>query len=166
MRVQPALPPSADVFDVRFTLARADGALLPSAIEEVLRYRSPLQTVFRMTKREVELYGQNIPAGKLVLPLIGSANRDAKHFEDPNRFDITRDPNPHLAFGHGIHFCIGAPLARLEPRIGLGDLLEQLEEVELASDEPWRPRQAFNVLGPCRLLIRFQSTRRASRATI
>ncbi len=135
---------------------RADRALLPSAVEEVLRYRSPLQTVFRTTNREVDLHSQRIPAGKLVLPLIGSANRDAKHFEDPDRFDITRDPNSHLAFGYGLHFCIGAPLARLEARIGLGDLLERLEEVELTSDEPWTPRRAFNVLGPCHLPIRFK----------
>ena len=137
-------------------LLKVDRALLPTAIEEVLRYRSPLQTVFRTTKREVELHSQRIPAGKLALPLIGSANRDAKHFEDPDRFDITRDPNSHLAFGYGLHFCIGAPLARLEARIGLGDLLERLEEVELTSDEPWTPRRAFNVLGPCHLPIRFK----------
>jgi cytochrome P450 len=86
---------------------RADRELLPSAIEEVLRYRSPLQAVFRTTKPEVEVHGQKIPAGKLVLPIIGSANRDPRQFPEPNRFDITRDPNPHVAFGHGIHFCLG-----------------------------------------------------------
>ncbi|HEV8070561.1 MAG TPA: cytochrome P450 [Planctomycetaceae bacterium] len=137
---------------------RADRELLPSAIEEVLRYRSPLQAVFRTTKREVEVHGQTIPAGKLVLPMIGSANRDPRQFRDPNRFDITRDPNPHIAFGHGIHFCIGAPLSRLEARIGLTDLLERLEDIELAGDTPWEPRQAFNVLGPCRLPIRFNAS--------
>jgi cytochrome P450 len=138
---------------------RADRGLLPSAIEEVLRYRSPLQTVFRTTKGEVEVQGQKIPSGKLVLPMIGSANRDPRQFDEPDRFDIARDPNPHLAFGHGIHFCIGAPLSRLEARIGLADLLERLEEVELTSDDPWEPRQAFNVLGPCHLPIRFQLAR-------
>ncbi|HEV8003536.1 MAG TPA: cytochrome P450 [Planctomycetaceae bacterium] len=141
---------------------RADRELLPSAIEEVLRYRSPLQAVFRTTKSEVEVHGQKIPAGKLVLPMIGAANRDPRQFPDPNRFDITRDPNPHVAFGHGIHFCMGAPLSRLEARIGLTDLLEGLEDIELASDEPWEPRQAFNVLGPCRLPIRFQPARSAA----
>jgi cytochrome P450 len=140
---------------------RADRELLPSAIEEVLRYRSPLQAVFRTTKREVEVHGQTIPAGKLVLPMIGSANRDPRQFREPNRFDITRDPNPHVAFGHGIHFCIGAPLSRLEARIGLTDLLERLEDIELASDT-WEPRQAFNVLGPCRLPVRFQPVRSAA----
>ncbi len=87
---------------------RAAPELLSSAIEEVLRYRSPVQWFFRATTKPVELHGETIPAGKLVLPLIGSANRDPKYFTDPQRFDIARDPNPHIAFGHGIHFCIGA----------------------------------------------------------
>lgn len=111
--------------------------LLPSAIEEVLRYRSPLQWLMRTPRREIELQGQVIPAGKLVLAMIGSANRDARQFRDTGRFDVTRDPNPHLAFGHGIHSCLGAPLARLEARIALADLLERLKDFELASDEPW-----------------------------
>src|SRR5204862_1161061 len=102
---------------------RAAPDLLPSAIEEVLRYRSPLHWMPRATRRAVELHGQVIPAGKLVLPMIGSANRDPKQFPDAGRFDITRDPNPHIAFGHGIHACLGAPLARLEARIALTDLL-------------------------------------------
>ncbi len=140
---------------------RARPELLSSAIEEVLRYRSPVQAVFRTTRREVDLDGQSIPAGKLVLPMIGSANRDPRQFHDANRFDITRDPNSHLAFGHGIHFCIGAPLARLEARIGLTDFLGRLDNLEPASDEPWEPRQAFNVHGPCRLPIRFQPAGRA-----
>ena len=134
---------------------RAERELLPSAIEEVLRYRSPLQAVFRKTQRHVEVHGQTIPAGKLVLPMIGAANRDPRQFGEPDRFDITRDPNPHVAFGHGIHFCIGAPLSRLEARIGLADLLDRLDDIALAGDEPWEPRQAFNVLGPCRLPVRF-----------
>ena len=134
---------------------RAAPELLPSAIEEVLRYRSPLQWMPRATRRDVEMHGRIIPAGKAVLPLIGSANRDPKHFPNAGRFDITRDPNPHLAFGQGIHACLGGPLARLEARIALGDLLERMERFELASPEPWPPRQAFGVHGPARLPIRF-----------
>jgi cytochrome P450 len=87
--------------------------LLSSAIEEVLRYRSPVQAVFRETKRDVEVHGTVIPAGKLVLAMIGSANRDPKQFHDAGRLDIARDPNPHIAFGHGVHFCLGAPLAAI-----------------------------------------------------
>jgi cytochrome P450 len=143
---------------------RAAPDLLPSAIEEVLRYRSPLQTVFRLTRREVEMRGQVIPAGKLVLAMVGSANRDPRQFPDPNRFDITRDPNPHIGFGHGIHFCLGAPLARLESRIALGDFLERVKGFELTSDQPWEPRPAFHVHGPTHLRLRFEAGRRAATA--
>ena len=139
---------------------RANPTLLPSAIEEVLRYRSPLQWMPRATRRAVAMHGQTIPAGKMVFPLIGSANRDPKQFAAADRFDITRDPNPHIAFGHGIHSCLGAPLARLEARIALADLLGRLEELELASAEPWEPRKALHVLGPSRLQIRFTPGRR------
>ena len=93
---------------------RADPALLAQAIEEVLRYRAPVQAMFRATTREVEVDGTQIPAGKFVVAMIGSANRDPRRFAEPSRFIATREPNPHVAFGHGIHFCLGAPLARLE----------------------------------------------------
>ncbi|HKD37733.1 MAG TPA: cytochrome P450, partial [Pirellulales bacterium] len=92
-------------------------ALLPSAIEETLRFRSPFQWLMRTPTRDIELHGQTIPAGKLVLPMIGSANRDERQFPNPEQFDIAREPNPHIAFGQGIHSCLGAPLARLEARI-------------------------------------------------
>jgi cytochrome P450 len=133
---------------------RAAPELLPSAIEEVLRFRSPLQWMPRATRRDVELGGRVIPAGKLVLPMIGSANRDPQHFPDAGRFDITRDPNPHIAFGHGIHACLGAPLSRLEARIALADFLARVERFEPASDQPWEPRKALQVHGPSRLVIR------------
>jgi cytochrome P450 len=140
----------------QYARLRADPDLLPSAIEEVLRYRSPLQWVMRTPRRNVEVHGQTIPAGKLVLAVVGSANRDPRQFPDADRFDIARDPNPHLAFGHGLHFCLGAPLARLEARIALGDLLERLKGLELAGNEPWEPRKALHVHGPARLPIRFE----------
>jgi cytochrome P450 len=130
--------------------------LLPSAIEEVLRYRSPLQWIMRTPRRNVELHGQTIPAGKLVLVMIGSANRDPKVFADAGRFDIARDPNPHLAFGHGIHFCLGAPLSRLEARIALPALLERLPHLALAETQPWEPRQALQVHGPNRLPVKWE----------
>lgn len=134
-------------------------ALLPSAIEEVLRYRSPLQVVFRTTTREVQIHGQAVPAGKLVLLVLGSANRDRAQFADADRFDVARDPNPHLAFGRGIHFCLGAPLSRLEARIALTALLSRIETFELAVHGPWEPRLAFHVHGPSKLPIRFQPNR-------
>ena len=134
--------------------------LLPAAIEEVLRYRSPVQWMPRATRREAVMHGQVIPVGKIVMPMIGSANRDPRQFPDASRFDITRDPNPHLAFGHGIHSCLGAPLARLEARIALADFLERVQEFQLASDEPWEPRKALHVHGPSRLPLSFAPGRR------
>jgi cytochrome P450 len=139
---------------------RAAPELLPSAIEEVLRYRSPLQWIMRTPRRDVEMHGQVIPAGKLVLPMIGSANRDPRQFRDAGRFDITRDPNPHVAFGHGIHACLGAPLARLEGRVALEDFLGRVKDFALASAEPWEPRQALHVHGPAQLPLRFTPVRR------
>jgi cytochrome P450 len=135
---------------------RAAPELLPLAIEEVLRYRSPLQWIMRTPRRDVEMDGQVIPAGNLVLAMVGSANRDPKQFRDASQFDIMRDPNPHIAFGHGIHFCLGAALARLEARIALTEFLGRFSEFELASDEPWEPRKALHVHGPTRLPIRFK----------
>jgi cytochrome P450 len=143
-------------------LARVQAApvLLPGLIEEVLRYRSPVQWMFRATRRDVEMHGQTIPAGNLVLPVIGAANRDPAQFPDPDRFDIGRTPNPHIAFGHGVHFCLGAALSRLEARIALADLLQHLKDFALASDQPWEPRKALHVLGPSALPVRFAAAAR------
>jgi cytochrome P450 len=140
----------------QFARLRAAPELIASAIEEVLRYRTPIQWGFRATKHPVEMHGETIPTGKLVLPMIGAANRDPRQFYDPGRFHITRDPNPHIAFGHGIHFCLGAPLSRLEARIALGELMTSLHEIARASDEPWEPRQALHVHGPASLPITFR----------
>jgi cytochrome P450 len=90
--------------------------------------------------------------------MIGAANRDPAAFADPARFDVARAPNPHLAFGQGIHFCIGAPLSRLEARVALGELMPTLRGLERASDGPWQPRAAFQVHGPTSLPIRFSPT--------
>jgi cytochrome P450 len=136
---------------------REQPALLPTAIEEVLRFRSPLQTVFRAARHDVEMHGQTIPAGKLVLPMIGSANRDASVFAEPDRFDITRDPNAHVAFGHGVHFCLGAALARLEAKVAITDLLARSRRITRTTDEPWPPRTAFHLHGPSRLPVRLEN---------
>ena len=135
---------------------RASQQLLPIAIEEVLRYRSPFQWMMRTPLREVVIHGALIPRGAFVLPVLGAANRDPKRFPDPNRFDIARDPNPHVAFGHGIHFCLGAALARLEARIALSDLLSRFENFEYAGDAPWQPREGLIAYGPASLPIRFR----------
>lgn len=115
---------------------KREPTLMPTAIEEILRYLPPVWFLFRQTKTDIELAGQHIPANQLVLAWTASANRDAAQFPNPDRFDITREPNRHLAFGHGIHFCVGAPLARLEARIALPMMLEQLRDLRRVEDFP------------------------------
>ncbi|MBE3560800.1 MAG: cytochrome P450 [Ktedonobacteraceae bacterium] len=110
--------------------------LIPAAIEEVLRYLSPVWNLFRLTTTDVELSGQRIPANQVMLAWLASANRDPAQFPDADRFDIQREPNRHLAFGHGIHFCLGAPLARLEARIALPMILQQLPGLQRVTDAP------------------------------
>jgi cytochrome P450 len=109
---------------------RAEPALVPGAIEEVLRYRSPVQFMYRRAVADVTIRDQEIRVGQMVLAWIGSANRDEAQFPNADSFDIRRTPNRHLAFGHGIHFCLGAPLARLEARIALTMLLERFYEIK------------------------------------
>jgi cytochrome P450 len=121
---------------------RADPTLLPAAIEEVLRVRTPFPRLGRIARVDAEVGGVRIPAGQVVIPWLAAANRDERVFAAPHRFDVHRQPNPHLTFGHGIHFCLGAPLARLEARVALRLLLERYRDVEVAVDEvqhrsPW-----------------------------
>jgi cytochrome P450 len=111
-------------------------ALIPTAIEEILRFLPPVWFLFRQTKADVELAGQHIPANQVVLAWTASANRDPARFPDPDRFDIEREPNRHLAFGHGIHFCVGAPLARLEAKIALPMMLQQLKNLQRVEGVP------------------------------
>jgi cytochrome P450 len=109
----------------------ADRSLVEPAIEEVLRYRPSFTRVGRVTTAETEVAGQIIPAGVIVTPWLLSANRDEREFADPDRFDIRRRDNHHLAFGHGIHFCIGQLLARLEGRVAVGVLLDRYADIQL-----------------------------------
>ncbi|WP_163507304.1 cytochrome P450 [Fodinicola acaciae] len=106
-------------------LVRDDRAKLPLAIEESLRFLTPFTATYRVTNREVELAGKRIPADQMVRISLGAANRDARVFADPDTYDPTRDPNPHMGFGRGNHFCMGAPLARLEGRVALDILLDR-----------------------------------------
>jgi cytochrome P450 len=111
-------------------------ALIPPAIEEILRFLPPVWFLFRQTKTDIELAGQHIPANQVVLAWTASANRDPARFPEPDHFDIKRDPNRHLAFGHGIHFCVGAPLARLEAKIALPMMLQQLKNLQRVEGVP------------------------------
>jgi cytochrome P450 len=95
---------------------------------------------------------------------MGSANHDAKQFPDAGRFDIARNPNAHLAFGQGIHFCLGAALARLEARVALTLYLDQIEDFGPASPEPWEPRTGLHVLGPTRLALWCKPRRQGAEA--
>jgi cytochrome P450 len=137
-------------------LLRSNLRLLDSAIEETLRYRAPIQWVMRTPTRTIQMHGETLLPGQLILAVIGSANRDSKYFDRAEQFEITRNPNPHLSFGHGVHYCIGSALARLEARIGLHDLLSNLAEIERDGDGPWEPRKALHVHGPTNLSIRFR----------
>jgi len=111
---------------------RNDPAKLPVAVEEFLRWVTPILNMRRTATRDVELHGETIRAGDQVLLMYGSANRDERVFTAPERFDVQRDPNPHVAFGFGPHFCLGASLARLEIRVMFEELLRRLPDIELA----------------------------------
>ncbi len=113
-----------------------ESALMPTTIEEVLRYLPPVWFLFRHTTTDVDLGGQHIPANQVVLAWTASANRDSAQFADPDGFNIEREPNRHLGFGHGIHFCVGAPLARLEAKIALPMMLEQLKDLQRVEGVP------------------------------
>ena len=110
--------------------------LLPGAVEEMLRWVSPIKNMHRVVLRDVEVCDQQLHAGDKLLLLYESANFDESHFADAERFDITRAPNDHLAFGFGAHFCLGASLARIEIATMVEHLLRRLPDLELATDEP------------------------------
>ncbi|GCE31078.1 putative cytochrome P450 YjiB [Dictyobacter alpinus] len=113
---------------------QADLTLIPDTIEEVIRYRTPIQRLRRAATVDTQLGGQVIKAGDIVSPILGSANRDEERFGHPEEFDIHRIPNRHIGFGHGIHFCIGSSLARLETRIALEVLLTRFKALRRKTD--------------------------------
>ena len=116
---------------------RGDPHRLPGAIEEMLRWTSPSPSKRRTATRPTELGGCRIEAGDKVLVWEGSANRDERVFERSMEFDITRDPNPHVGFGHGVHYCLGASLARLEMQVLFEELLPRFAGFELARPPEW-----------------------------
>ena len=122
--------------DQRRRLAE-DPSLIPGAIDEILRYESPVQNIARYVAKDVNYHGQTVPAGSALLLMGGSANRDERKFDDPDRFDIHRNPN-HLSFGRGTHFCLGASLARLEGRVALEEILKRWPDWTVALDNAKR----------------------------
>ncbi|MEV6948438.1 cytochrome P450 [Streptomyces sp. NPDC051172] len=131
---------------------RAAPELLPLAIEEVLRFHPPLPRLTRRTATEVTVGGRTVPEGQILALWLVSANRDEAEFADPDRFDVRRRPNPHLSFGHGIHFCLGAGLARLETRIALRQLFERYGRIEVAGEG--RFHHPFAILSAKNLPVR------------
>ena len=132
-------------------LVRADASLIPAAVEEALRYEGPVERALnRWAATDVELGGQTIKKGQLVIAIVNAADRDPDRFDEPDRLDVQREDSRHLAFGRGSHFCLGAPLARLEAAIALETLFRRLPELRLATERDeleWRPTPGFRRLG-------------------
>lgn len=138
-----------DRFRDEFDALKDDPGLAVSAVEEMLRYCSPTQALFRQSTRPIEMHGRTIPPDARVMMLIAAANRDPRRFAHPDRVIVDREPNDHVAFGSGIHFCLGAPLARLEARVVLEVLLEKTSDLRLTG-EPKMPDN-FMLRGPVHL---------------
>jgi cytochrome P450 len=131
---------------------RADRSLLPTAIEELLRFDTPLQMFERWVLEPIQVRGVEIPKGAELGLLFGSANRDPDVFDEPDELDLSRDPNPHLTFGAGIHFCLGAPLGRQELQISFATLMDRFPNLELVEEPRWKPN--YIVRGLEGLLVR------------
>ncbi|HET7342632.1 MAG TPA: cytochrome P450 [Methylomirabilota bacterium] len=124
----------------QLALLRRRPELIGTAVEELLRFDGPVQRTARIPSEDITIGGRTIPRGELVMPFIGAADRDPAQFPDPDRLDITRSDNRHVAFGLGIHFCLGAPLARVEGQIAIATLLRRLPRLALATERPaFRP---------------------------
>jgi cytochrome P450 len=132
-----------------------DRSLIPGAIEEILRYEPPSPVQARYVARDVELHGTTVPEGSIMVLLTASANRDDRRFEDPDRFDVRRQIDHHLSFGYGVHFCLGAALARLEGRVALEEVLARFPRWEVDGQNAERVRTS-TVRGWHRLPIRVQ----------
>jgi len=120
----------------QWQLLKQDRSLLPSAIEEMLRYESPVARQPRLMKRDADMGGKQLREGQMVFQMLNAANRDPAYFTEPDRFDIRRQKNPHMAFGLGVHFCVGATLARTEGDIVFSTLLARLPEIRLVDEKP------------------------------
>ncbi|MEV4096295.1 cytochrome P450 [Streptosporangium saharense] len=140
-----------DAFPEQQARVRADRSTIPDVIEEAIRFLTPFALLGRATTREVELGGVTLPADQMIMLWLAAANRDPRQFPDPDVFDPGRDPNPHLGFGRGIHFCLGAPLARLEGRVALDILLDRFDTLRTDPDDPVQLISAPSLTGVRRL---------------
>jgi cytochrome P450 len=120
-------------------LLRSNHGLVPTAVEELMRYDTPLQMFERWALEPLELHGTPIPAGAEFGLLFGSANHDPAVFDSPDELDITREPNPHVTFGAGTHFCLGAPLARIELQTSFAAMLARFPQMRLVEEPRWKP---------------------------
>jgi pimeloyl-[acyl-carrier protein] synthase len=134
---------------------RAHPEAMETAVEELLRYESPVQRLGRFVQDDVELGGVLLKKGQFVSVIFASANRDETVFTNPDELDLTRSPNPHVAFGRGIHFCLGAPLARIEGPVAFRALLERLPDLRLHPDRPaeWAPQTVLRGLRTLPVLL-------------
>ncbi len=135
-------------------LLRENPGLIGSAVEELLRFDGPVQRTARIPSEDVTIRGCTIAKGEMVMPFIGAADRDPAQFPDPDRLDIARGDNRHIAFGWGIHFCLGAPLARVEGQIAINTLVQRLPKLSLATDKP-EFRQSLTLRGLSALPVSF-----------
>jgi cytochrome P450 family 142 subfamily A polypeptide 1 len=142
-------------------LLQAEPARLTAGVEEMLRWVSPIKNMVRTTTRDVEVGGVTIPDGAQIMLLYPSANRDETVFEAPDTFDVTRDPNPHLAFGFGTHFCLGNQLARIELRVMFEQLFTRLPDIRLAEPGPFPLRPSNFISGIEQMPVRFTPCERA-----
>ena len=115
---------------------RKDLSLMPSAVEELLRYAGPVHGTGRVPKEDIEIAGHVFHEGEMVFTLVAAGNRDPAHYPDPDKLDVGRNPTDHLALGDGIHFCLGAPLARAEAQIAIGSMIDRFPKLRLLEDEP------------------------------
>ena len=136
---------------------RGDLGLVPGFVEEALRYDSPVQVLFRQARQDVEVAGTTIPKGSMVLPIFASANRDERQYPEAARFEITRNPQAHVAFRFGIHFCLGASLARLEARVAFEELLARTTHLGRSNDAQVEYIDSFLLRGPRSLELDFEA---------
>lgn len=138
-----------------FQSVRAEPARIPQLLEEVLRFEPSVHAIFRFTQTDVEVAGTTIPKDAMVFVLLAAAGRDPRQFPEPERFDINREKLGNMPFGHGIHFCLGAALSRMESRLGLEALFSKVSGFRRLNNRPVEWNHALHVRGPVRLPLLF-----------